>query len=141
MVDLLKKLFEDFCNLSLLFATSSLFKVEMQQWCLLCFKRKKKNPPPQPSLITEKPFVWSGLQNALSDSVLCSKLRPTCIYVSINNLLLWKQNWSCHWIDKRKCNPEGGKYKVIDRCLLLMIFFFIGNIEPALDYYTFGFKG
>lgn len=34
---------ENFCNLSLGFATSSLpFNVGMQQWCLLCFKRKKE---------------------------------------------------------------------------------------------------
>lgn len=62
MVDLLRKT-EDFCNLSLLFATSSLLlKVGMQQWCLLCFKTKKEKKPKQtktsqPSLITEKSFV------------------------------------------------------------------------------------
>lgn len=81
-----KKLFEDFCNLSLLFATSSLLlKVGMQQWCLLCFKRKKgknqQNKKTQPSLITERPFVWSGLQNALSDSVLCSKLAASNLHL------------------------------------------------------------
>lgn len=73
--------------MSLLFATSSLLlKVGMQQWYLLCFKRKKENKQTkpktnQPFLITERPFVQSGLQNALSDAVLCSKLAASNLHL------------------------------------------------------------
>lgn len=33
-------------------------------------------------------------------------LRLTYIYVSMSNLVLWKQNRSYHWVDKRKRNPR-----------------------------------
>lgn len=127
------KIIENFCDLSLGFATSSLpLKVGMQQWCLLCLKKKKAIKK-----WTNLPYLLKGLcvylgfrMHFVIQFCAWTWLCPTCICVGMNNLLLWKQNWSLHWADKRKCTQRGVN-KVVD-CLLFNDFVVVEKTEPAL---------
>lgn len=136
------KIVEDFCNFFLSFATSSLpLRAGMQQWCLLCFKRKKKIKKwtNLPYLLKGLLYIWASECTLWFGSVL----EPGCVQLAF--VLAWAIFYSESRIDPSIEQIKGsvtqwGAYKVID-CPVFNDFFFIENTEPALDCYTSDFKG
>lgn len=84
----------------------------------------------------EKPFVLSGFQNALSDSILWSKLAPFYLCLSAWAICFSKSRTD-PIIEKMKGNITMRGEIFIDHPFLMI---FVGNTEPALDCYISDFK-
>lgn len=119
------KIVEDFCNFFLSFATSSLpLRAGMQQWCLLCFKRKKKIKKwtNLPYLLKGLLYIWASECTLWFGSVL----EPGCVQLAF--VLAWAIFYSESRIDPSIEQIKGsvtqwGAYKVID-CPVFNDFFF-----------------